>query len=459
MNITYREVTHPEIFTDYIPVDLDDETMSLHLNNVLLSMERMRIDSLVIYADREHGANFAYLTGFEPRFEEALLIIHADTKIVFVLGNENLKMAEHSRIKGMLVHAPHFSLPYQPMAPHHSLEEILKESGISDNTTIGCVGWKHFTSLIENNAQLFDIPYFIVDAIKRINRNGYIFNASRIFLDSTFGIRNFHNANEIAHFEANAGLASSAVSNALDAIIPGITEIDIADKMNTHGAPLSITTIVSSGTRFTNAMVFPRNKKIQLGEKFSVTLGLRGGSSSRSGYVARNADDIPQSERSYLDMVVKPYYQVLVTLYENFCIGCRCASLYETIETIFPKDMYGWKLNPGHFTDDCEWSSSPMYENSSAIIQSGMMIQMDIIPNVRGFAGVSAEDGVAIADDALRNELAAKYPSTWNRINTRRNYMKNILGINIGDDLLPLSDICGYLRPFVLNHDFAMTAK
>ena len=28
-------------------------------------------DRLVVYADREHSANLAYLTGFDPRFEEA----------------------------------------------------------------------------------------------------------------------------------------------------------------------------------------------------------------------------------------------------------------------------------------------------------------------------------------------------------------------------------------------------
>ena len=28
-----------------------------------------------VYADREHSANLAYLTGFDPRFEEAVLIV------------------------------------------------------------------------------------------------------------------------------------------------------------------------------------------------------------------------------------------------------------------------------------------------------------------------------------------------------------------------------------------------
>jgi hypothetical protein len=32
----------------------------------------------MVYADREHFANMAYLTGFDPRFEEALLILTQD---------------------------------------------------------------------------------------------------------------------------------------------------------------------------------------------------------------------------------------------------------------------------------------------------------------------------------------------------------------------------------------------
>ena len=36
------------------------------------------LDAFVVYADREHFANMAYLTGFEPRFEEALLLLVGD---------------------------------------------------------------------------------------------------------------------------------------------------------------------------------------------------------------------------------------------------------------------------------------------------------------------------------------------------------------------------------------------
>ena len=61
-----------------------------------------KLDFLFIYADREHGGNFGYLTGFEPRFEEAVLVLHGNGQAYFLLGNENLKMAQYARISSML---------------------------------------------------------------------------------------------------------------------------------------------------------------------------------------------------------------------------------------------------------------------------------------------------------------------------------------------------------------------
>ena len=58
------------------PVPLSDSTMAERRKNVFCAMEWEQIDCLMIYGDLEHGSNFEYLTGFLPRFEEALLVIH-----------------------------------------------------------------------------------------------------------------------------------------------------------------------------------------------------------------------------------------------------------------------------------------------------------------------------------------------------------------------------------------------
>lgn len=160
----------------YRPVNLTRETMEGHYRNVLACMKEQKLDVLMIYADREHGANFAYLTGFEPRFEEAVLVLHADGNVYFLLGNENLKMSRYSFIQGTVLHTPYFSLPYQPMNPQNRIRDILHEAGLEDGMKIGCVGWKVFTSAVEDNQYLIDIPQFIVAAVKDINKNGQTIN-------------------------------------------------------------------------------------------------------------------------------------------------------------------------------------------------------------------------------------------------------------------------------------------
>ncbi len=48
---------------------------------------RARCDWLVVYADREHLANIAFLSSYDPRFEEALLMLGPRDQRVLVVGN------------------------------------------------------------------------------------------------------------------------------------------------------------------------------------------------------------------------------------------------------------------------------------------------------------------------------------------------------------------------------------
>ena len=416
MDILYDKVERPVLHQGYRPVNLTRETMEGHYRNVLACMKEQKLDVLMIYADREHGANFAYLTGFEPRFEEAVLVLHADGNVYFLLGNENLKMSRYSFIQGTVIHTPYFSLPYQPMNPQNRIRDILHEAGLEDGMKIGCVGWKVFTSAVEDNQYLIDIPQFIVAAVKDINKNGQTINASGIFLDAEKGLRHIKNANEIAHYEAASGLASACVYQVLEALEPGKTELELAGEMNLMGQPTSVTTIVASGERFTDAVVFPRDKEVAV-----------------------------------------PYYKAAVAWYETVGEGVRCEDIYLTVDEVLPKEVFNWTLNPGHFTDNEEWSASPIYPGSPVILKSGMMLQMDIIPAVPGYAGVGAEDGIVLVDEKLAEQLQNEYPLTWERMQERRDYMIRVLGIRLNDGVYPMSDLCGYLRPFLLEKDKAFT--
>jgi len=166
MMIQLQTIPAPRQFTGVAPVLLTDATLLERKNKVLTRMNEAGYDALVIYADKEHGGNFEYLTGFVPRFEEGLLILDKSGAATAILGNENLKMAQHSRLPVTLKHCPYFSLPNQPMDNETSLETLFSDIGLHRLGKMGLVGWKMFTATGADNKHLFDLPYFIVEALK-----------------------------------------------------------------------------------------------------------------------------------------------------------------------------------------------------------------------------------------------------------------------------------------------------
>ena len=133
--------------------------------------------------------------------------------------------------------------------------------------------------------------------------------------------------------------------------------------------------------------------------------------------------------------------------------------MFELIDTILPRSRYGWKLCPGHLTGEEEWMSSPIYENSKETLKSGMLLQIDIIPSVPSYAGTCAESTVLLADEDLRSEIGSQYPELWQRIEHRRAYIHDELGIDVPEELLPMCSTVAYLRPCLLDHQKALCLK
>ncbi len=71
-------------------------------------------DALLIYADREHFANLAYVTGYDPRFEESLLILVPGQPPTLLVGNEGLGYSNIIPIPVHRVLYQTFSLLSQP---------------------------------------------------------------------------------------------------------------------------------------------------------------------------------------------------------------------------------------------------------------------------------------------------------------------------------------------------------
>lgn len=455
--IKLKEVEAPKPEEGLIPVMLSDETMQNRKACLLESMQKDGFDAVVVYADLEHGSNFEYLCGFLPRFEEALLILHANGKAFMVLGNENLNKAGKARIEAVPIHMPHFSLPNQPMQTEKSVAQILASCELEDAEKIGLIGWKNFTSHVEDNHLLFDLPYFLVEALKTVCGKAQFTNAAYLLIGEN-GVRTTNNANEFAHYEYGAALAGNCILKTMDRLKVGKTEMEMAETLAADGQRHSVVTIMATGARFEKANLYPGNKQIQCGDKISITTGFKGGLQSRAGYAVECAEQLPEKEQDYLKAVAIPYFQAVKTWLETIEIGINGNDLYEAVETVLPKEEYGWTLNPGHLCADEEWMSSPIYPQSEETLQSGMLFQIDIIPSVNGYGGVSCESGILLADEQLRKAIAKEYPAVWERIVKRRAYMQEVLGIRIQEDVLPTSMATAYLRPYLLKKEMALAS-
>lgn len=455
--IVVKPVPQPDCWQAVPSVTLTDATLKKRKDRVLERMAQLSLETLIVYADKEHGANFEYLTGFIPRFEEALLVLHQDGEAVLVLGNENLKLAAHARLENRVVHAPWFSLPNQPMTNAVSLPDTLRLAGLAGKKRIGVAGWKLFTSEHDDNTQLFDVPAFILDSLRAAVPSGCVLvNATGVFISPANGARIINNANELAHYEYGANLASTAILRALNAIEPGKTEKQIGALLAAEGQANNVIMIAATGDRFANANLYPGDKVIQRGDKFSLTTSYKGGLSSRAAYVVANETELNPAVADYLDVVAIPYYRAVVGWLEEMRVGVTGGEIYQLIETLLPKIEYHWHLNPGHLVADEEWMCSPIMPDSVIPLASGMLLQIDIIPSRAGYAGASIEDTVALADAALREALARDYPALWARIVARRDYIQRELGIKLSEDVLPLSNTVGYLRPWLLDQRLAL---
>lgn len=92
---------------------------------------------------------------------------------------------------------------------------------------------ENFTSKYEDNAQLFDVPYYVVATIKELVGNN-VYNATRLFIGEN-GARCTNNVNEIVHYEFGAALASDCILKAMNRLDVGVSEMELGDILNAYG--------------------------------------------------------------------------------------------------------------------------------------------------------------------------------------------------------------------------------
>ena len=155
-----------------------------------------------------------------------------------------------------------------------------------------------------------------------------------------------------------------------------------------------------------------------------------------------------------------PHYDTAVAWYETIGIGVPGGDLDALVCCRLGDPFFNIVLNPGHLIHYDEWMNSPVYPGSAETLRSGQAIQLDIIPATgSAYFTSNIEDGIALLDEPGRAELAERYPDAWTRIQARRAFMKEALGINLKPEVLPFSNLAGYLSPFILSPHRVLVRK
>jgi len=448
------------------PVDLPefgmpDSTPELPQELYRARVDRLRgravergYDRLVVYADREHSANLAYLTGFDPRFEEAVLVLGTSGEPAVLVGNECYGMAGAAPLAMRRHLFQDLSLPSQPRDRSMPLSEILAGEGVASGTRVGVVGWKTFVG-----RETIEAPAYLVDELRRLTGSGgAVENATDLLIDAADGLRVINEVEQLAVLEHAACQTSNGVRQLLFGLRPGMTEREAVRLLDWNGTPLSCHLMLTSGSRASLGLLSPGDRRIERGDRFTVAFGIWGALNCRAGFVVADETELPGAIGDYVERLVGPYFEAVAEWYQALRIGQTGGALQAIIDWRLGDPFFGIFLNPGHQIQLDEWVNSPVWPGSTVELRSGMALQVDIIPATgTDYFTTNIEDGIALADQALRDSFAASYPAAWARIQARRRFMHGALGIELHPDVLPFSNIPAFLPPFLLRPDRAMT--
>jgi len=462
MTINLNTVELPEFGMPSSEPGLSREIYEQRIARLRQKMQDAALDFVIVYADREHNANTTYLCGYDPRFEESLLIVGKTGLPHLLLGNEGWGYAELAPLPLQRVLFQSLSLMGQDRLSGVSLVQALQDAGIQKESNIGVSGWKYFsTTEFAEPEFCFETPSYLIDTLRKISGNyRQVRNANDIFMNPDDGLRILNEAEQLALFEFAACHTSAGLKNVLFNMKPGMTEQQAATLMQHNGFPLGAHTMLTNGPRAAYGLPSPSMNTLKVGEPFTMAMCLWGGLNARAGWLVHDETELPEGVRDYLQKLAIPYFRAIVKWYEHIGIGVPAGELYEIIHNEIGDPFYGVTLNPGHYIHIDEWVHSPVFKGSDLRFKSGMALQVDVIPGTgTAYHTSNIEDGIALADEDLRTEIADKYPEMWERVQARRRFMAEVIGIKLKPEVLPFSNIPAYLPPYMLSPGRVLTVE
>ncbi len=446
-------------FSDY-PVVTKEEVNERYERLLEKILER-GLTHLIIYGDREHHANLLYLTGgYDSRFEETLLVVQLNEPPVLILGNEGMSYADTSLLDHRKELFQTFSLQGMTRDRKRFLSSIFKDCGIDGTSKVGVVGLKYYENgEVRDPLHTFDVPHYIIEELSETTIPENLVNAADVMTHPTEGLRSVLTPRDMARSEFMNNYLSNQMARIIDGLEPGISESEAMSLFDYRGIPFVIHPVVNFGRdRVLLGLASPSfSRRLEPGDPVSVGFCVPGASIARTGFAVQSEKDFHGPLKDIIEAFYFPYFRGLKAWYESISIGADSGTVYDAVTAILGGGSFGVSLNPGHQTHLEEWINSPFREDFHHTLRSGMAFQCDIIAFPGGpYVGVHVEDTVVIADESTRTRLKQEYPEAFMRIMLRGKTMRDILGIDIGEHVLPLSNLQAVLQPFLLNPAYAV---
>jgi hypothetical protein len=406
------------------------------------------VDWLVVYGDLEHFANMAYLSGHDPRFEEALLLLGRGGRRVLVHGNEGGDHATLAALPGLeRVLAQSFSLPGMDRSVAPRLTDALRAAGLRPGDRVGLVGWKPYApEESEEGETIFAAPHAVVAALRRIVGAEGLVDRTGVLMDPATGLRAVNEIEQIEAFEWAANRASRAVRAIVSGVRPGMRESEAMAAMAYHGEPLTCRVMFSASRGPIVGLKSPSSKRIAPGEGATTAVAYRGGLTARAGMIV-------ESDPDFVERIAAPYYEALALWCASVRIGEPGRLMHARIAAALAPAGLASAFTPGHLGGHDEWLHSVSGAASAIGYRSGALIQCDIIPTPmpEGVA-CNCEDPFVLLDAADGAALAAAKPALMQRLAARRRFLEETIGLTMAEGLYPLVDwaLCyppGWLKP------------
>lgn len=448
MPVTTIDRDWPDFGAPKVPAPVGRGELAARLALIRDAMDDADLDALVIYGDREHAANLLWASGFDPRFEEALMLILPDGAPLLLAGNECLPYTQSSPAVAAgdidVAHCASFSLLSQPRDSDRI--EVLLDRALPRGGRIGTVGWKYWSAEeVGDSEHALEIPSILADLLRALADE--VVNGTALFMHPGAGLRSVVTADDIARLEFSNHMAASAMRRMTFALREGRTDFEVVEAARIGGLPLGCHITFATGAR-PLGLSGPTGERIERGRMLSFNVCHWGANICRAGWLAEGQEDLPNAARDYLDAFVGPYLEAMNLWCGLMRPGVPGGEVQAAMDHALPG--FGVNLNPGHLIGTDEWISSPIYPGSDLPIRSGMAIQMDVIPEHPVFGSTRMEDGYVIAGDDLLTALEARHPAVAARVELRRSFMRDVAGFDLPDTLLPLADTCGVVAPFLL---------